>query len=279
MGGETPSAAICDKGSMKSVLVLLLLAVAAWAQTAQERGRRMIQETLDALGGSKFLETDNVVASGRAYSFYREELSGLTVATIYTRYLRPSVPPIPGEILADERDSFGNQERSGANLFIGGKGFEITFRGARPIPEETNIRYRDTVTHNVFYILRARFNEPGMVFEDRGSDILDSQPVKILDITDSDNRTVTVSLHHLTHLPMRQVYYRRDPKTNERNEEVTIWAKYRDVGGGLMWPYDVQRLRNGDRIFQMYSDSVEINKSLPGSLFALPPGVKMLKPM
>ncbi|HEY1207520.1 MAG: hypothetical protein ABSH46_05335 [Bryobacteraceae bacterium] len=264
---------------MKSVLVLLLLAVAAQAQTAQERGKRMIQETLDAVGGSKFLETDNIVASGRAYSFYHERLSGLTVATIYTRYLPPSVPPIPGEILVDERDAFGEKERNGATLLIGGKGYEITFRGARPLPDETIARYRDTVTHNIFYILRERLNEPGMIFEDRGSDIVDNQPVRILDITDADNRTVTVYLHHLTHLPERQVHYRRDPKTNERNEEVTIFAKYRDVGGGVMWPYDIQRMRNGDRIFQMYSDSVEIDKSLPGSLFALPPGVPILKPL
>ena len=118
-----------------------------------------------------------------------------------------------------------------------------------------------------------------MVFEERGSDIIDNVAVKIVDITDSDNRTVTVYLHHLTHLPVRQVYFRRDPKTNERNEEVTIWAKYRDAGGGVMWPYDIQRLRNGDRLFQMYSDTVEVNKSLPSSLFALPPGVKLLKPM
>ena len=60
---------------------------------------------------------------------------------------------------------------------------------------------------------------------------------------------------------------------------MTIFAKYRDVGGGVMWPYDIQRMRNGDRIFQMYSDSVEIDKSLPGSLFALPPGVPILKPL
>ncbi len=264
---------------MKSVLVLLLLAITARGETAQERGKRMIGETVDALGGSKFLEMDNVVASGRAYSFYHEELSGLSVATVYTRYLRPSAPPVPDEILVDERDSFGKEERSGATLFIGGKGYEITFRGARPVPDEISTRYKDTVTHNLLYILRERLHEPGMVFEDRGSDILDSQPVKIVDITDSDNRTVTVYLHHLTHLPVRQVYYRRDPKTNERNEEITIWGKFRDVGGGVMWPYDIQRLHNGDRLFQLYSDSVEVNKTLPGSLFALPAGVKILKTM
>ena len=149
----------------------------------------------------------------------------------------------------------------------------------RPLPEETSVRYRDTTLHNVFYILRERLDEPGMVFEDRGSDIVDNQPVNILDITDSDNRTVTVYLHHLTKLPVRQVYFRRDPKTNERNEEVTIFGKYRDTGGGVIWPYDIQRLRNGFRIFQVYSESVEVNKSVSGNLFALPSGAPTLKQM
>jgi hypothetical protein len=264
---------------MKSVLVLLLLAVAARAETAQERGKRMIQETLQAMGGSNFLAMDNLVASGRAYSFYHEKLSGLSVAKIYTRYLHASVPPVPGELLVDERQSFGKEERSGASLFLAGKGYDVTFRGVRPMPEETDVRYKDTTMHGILYILRERLEEPGMVFEDRGSDIVDNVPVNILDITDSDNRTVTVYLHHLTHLPMRTVYYRRDPKTNERNEELTIYGKYRDVGGGVMLPLDIQRVRNGDRIFQIYAESLEINKSLAGSLFALPPGMPMLKTM
>jgi hypothetical protein len=263
---------------MKSALFVFLLSAACLGQTAQERGKRLIHETLDALGGPKYLAMKDRVESGRAYSFYREELSGLSIATIYTRYVRPSEPPVPGALLVDERQSFGKDERSGAAVFMAGKGYQITFRGARPIPEETNVRYKDSMLHNIFYILRERLDEPGMIFEDRGSDIVDNQPVRILDITDSDNRTVTVYLHHSTKLPVRQVYYRRDPKTRDRNEEVTIFAKYRDVGG-VMWPYDIQRLRNGERVFQMFSETVEIDKGLPSSLFVLPPGITMLKQM
>jgi hypothetical protein len=264
---------------MKSALALILLAAAASAQTAQERGKRIIQEAVAALGGDRFLQLANVTATGRAYSFYREQLSGLTTATIYTRYRPPSVPPVPGEILVDERDAFGKNERSGATLFVAGKGYDITFRGARPIPDETSLRYRETAAHNIFYILRERLNEPGMIFEDRGSDIIDNVPVNIVDITDADDRTVTLYLHHLTHLPVRQLYYRRDPKTNERIEELTLFGKYRDVGQGVMWPLDTQRLRNGDRIFQLYAESVEIDKPLPASLFTLPPGIQILKQM
>ena len=108
--------------------------------------------------------------------------------------------------------------------------------------------------------------------------VLENQPVEIVDITDSDNRTVTVHFHRSTHLPVRQSYVWRDPKIRQPNEEVTIFSKYRDVGGGVQWPYDVERLRNGDRVFQIYADNVTLNQSLPDKLFVLPSNIKMLKP-
>ena len=38
----------------------------------------------------------------------------------------------------------------------------------------------------------------------------------------------------------------------------------------------VRRDRNGEKIFEMYSETVEINKDLKDSLFTLPANVKML---
>ncbi len=264
------------------VRVFLLIAVsglAAFAQTSQERGKRVIDETVAALGGDKFLSMQDRVETGRAYSFYREELSGLSLATVYTRYLKRSEPPEPGALLVRERQSFGKNERSGAVLFADGKGYQITFRGARPVAEETLNRFRDSTLHNIFYILRQRLNEPGLIIEYQGSDIMDNLPVEIVNITDAENRSVTVYLNRSTHLPVRQLYVWRDPKTRDRNEEVTIYSKYRDVGGGVQWPFDIQRLRNDRKIFEMYADSVEVNKSLTDELFTLPAGIKMLKPL
>jgi hypothetical protein len=269
---------ICDKGSMKLAL-MLFVALSGFAQTANDRGRQIVNEALAALGGPKYLAIQDRVESGRAYSFYHEQLSGLSFATIYTRYLAPSQPAVPGQLLLDERQSFGKHEKYGSTLFLGGKGSQITFRGIRPIPKESAERYRDSTLHSFFYILRERLDEPGMVFEDRGSDIAENEPVRIVAITDSDNRTVTVYFHHLSKLPVRQVYYRRDSKTGDRDEEISLFTKYRDIGGGVMWPYAVQRMRNGDRIFQMFAQTVEVNKNLPSSLFTLPAGLPMLKPM
>jgi hypothetical protein len=116
------------------------------------------------------------------------------------------------------------------------------------------------------------------VFESVGSDVVDNVPVEIVEITDANNETTTVYFHRSTKLPMRQKFYRRDPQTRERHEEVTIYSKYRDIGDGVEWPFAVQRMRDGEKIFEMYSDVVEINKNLPDSDFALPTGIKKLKP-
>ena len=71
---------------------------------------------------------------------------------------------------------------------------------------------------------------------------------------------------------------RRDPQTRQQIEEVSVFTKYRDVGGGVMWPYDISRERNGEKIFEIFSESVTINKGLTDNLFTLPVNMKVLGP-
>ena len=162
-------------------------------------------------------------------------------------------------------------------LYVDGTGYEVTFRGARPLSDMLMKQFRTATLHNIFYILRQRLGEPGLIFDSRGSDFFENRPVEIVDITDANNDTVTVYFDQINKLPMRQIYNRRDPIDNSKLEEVTIFSKYRDVGGGVMWPFAIRRERNGEKIFEMYSESVEINQDLKDSMFTLPPGLKILK--
>jgi len=259
------------KQILRIACALPLLAALACAETTQDRGKRVVNEALTALGGEKFLAMQDRVEFGRAYSFYREELSGLSFAKIYTRYLTPA----PGEISLREREAFGKKEDS-AVLFNEKEGYEITFRGARALPADQYERFRESTLRNVFYILHQRMKEPGLVFESRGTDVVDNQPVERVDITDSDNRVITVDFHRTTKLPTRQVTFRRDPKTNERIEEVSVFTKFRDVGGGVMWPFVMQRVRDGEKIFEIYSETVTINQGLTDNIFTLPSDTKIL---
>jgi hypothetical protein len=262
-----------------ALLLAGLLSVAApiFAQNKQELGRKILEESLRTLGGEAFLNVRDRTETGRVYSFYREQLTGLARATIYTRYLTPAIPSEPGKVYVRERQSFGKEEDY-AVLFDETKGWQITFRGARPIPSETLQRDQISTMRNLFYILRQRLKEPGLIIESQGTDVFDNQPVDVIDIVDSENNTVTVYIHRSTKLPVRQLFYRRDPKTRERIEEATVFSKYRDVGGGVLWPFTIQRSRSGEKIFEIYSESVEINQDLPDNLFTLPANLKILPP-
>lgn len=261
---------------LSAACLLTPLMATAPAETSQERGKRVVNEALAAMGGEKYLQMRDRVETGRAYSFYREELSGLSIAKIYTRYLIRPEPPVPDFLGVREREAFGKDESS-AVLFTDGNGYEITFRGARPLPDDMLDRFKDSTLRSIFYILRQRLGEPGLIMESRGADIIDNQPVEIVDITDAANRVVTVYFNQSTKLPLRQEFDRRDPKTREKNEEVTIFSKYRDVGDGVMWPFSIRRERNGEKIYEIYSDSVVINQDLTDNLFTLPGDMKILK--
>jgi hypothetical protein len=260
------------------VLVLLagFAACAQAAETAQERGKRVVEEALKALGGDAFLRMQDRVETGRAYSFYRGQLSGLSVAHIYTQYLQPVKPPVPGKLLVRERSTFGKQEED-VFIYHEDKGWEITFRGAHELDEERVARFRDSTLRNILYILRTRMKEPGLSFYSQGRDFWENRPVEVVEITDADNNMVTVYFDSATKLPVRQVFKRRNKEYNDFDTEVTLFAKYRDVGGGVHWPFDIRRDRNGEKVFEMFSDSVEINQDLKDSLFELPANVKTRK--
>lgn len=255
------------------LLTLALAGGAAAAETAYERGKRVVQEALEAVGGKAYLAMEDRVETGRAYSFFRQELQGLSIARIYTRYVAPE-PRKPG---VRERQTFDKDESSGV-LFNQDGAWEITFRGARLLEPKRAENWRDGTLRNIFYILRQRLNEPGMEFYSRGSDLYENLPVQIVDITDADGLTVTVYFSSSNKLPVRQTLKRRNPEYKDFDTEETFFAKYRDVGGGVMWPFSIRRQRNGEKLYEIYSESVQINKNLRDDLFTLPAKLKILPP-
>ena len=266
-----------------AVLAASILAVQAFAQDRQQRGKAIVDTALQALGGANFLAMEDRTETGRVYSFYRERLSGLAKAVVFTRHLVSPDNNKPGDIYVRERTSYGatkgkQKDEEYATFFDEKAGYQITFRGARPIPNETLQRYRDTVSHNIFYILRHRLKEPGMTIEHAGAEVFENNPVDRVLFIDSENNTTEVLFHRSSHFPVYQVFYRRDPKTLERTTEATHFDKFRPAGHGVMWPLVTLRERDGQRIFQMFSDKVEVNTGLTDDLFTLPSTIEVLPP-
>lgn len=242
------------------------------AQTSTDKGKQIVDQAITALGGDRFVHMQSRVAGGRVYSFFHDQLSALDVAKIYTEYL----PRKPGKGLAvREREVLG-KKHDYSYLFLEDQAWDITYRGARPVDAETWDRYARTTENDIFYILKVRRNEPGMIFDYVGSEVYLSTHVEVVDITDAQDRTVRVYFDHNTMLPTRETYTWFDPDTKQRNDAETQFDKYRDAGG-VMWPYTIERQRNGYKTYQMFATSVQVDQPLPAKIFELPPGATVLK--
>jgi len=242
------------------------------AQSSTDKGKQIVDQAVAALGGERFLHMHSRLAHGRIYAFFHDQLSGLDIATIYTEYV-PQAPP--QGIALREREVLGKKQDY-SYLFLENQAWDITFRGARPVSDETWEKYVRTTENDVLYILRVRRNEPGMTFDYVGSDVYVSTHVEIVDITDAQDRTVRVYFDHNTLLPVRETYAWLDPDTKEHNDAETLFDKWRDAGG-VMWPFTIERERNGYKTYQMFATSVQVDQPTPPNTFELPPGAKVLK--
>ncbi len=245
----------------------------ATAQTAPNKGQQIIDQAVTALGGERFLNMRNRVAKGRIYSFFHDELSGLDITTTYTEYLPQ---PTAKGLGIREREILGKKQDY-SYLFLPDQAWDITFRGARPIEDEAWSRYVRTTENDILYILKVRHGEPGLQFDYSGSEVYLSTHVEVVDITDAQDRTVRVYFDHNTLLPIRETFTWQDPQTREHNDEEINYDKWRDAGDGVMWPFSIERQRNGYKTYQMFANTVQVNQTLPAGTFELPPGAKLLK--
>jgi hypothetical protein len=249
------------------------LSLLATALAAQDKGKQVIDQAITALGGDRFLNMQSRVASGRVYSFFHDQVSGFDLATIYTGYAKQ----LPAKGLAIRERELLGKKQDYSYLFLEDEGWDLSFRGARPIPDENWERYQRTTENDILYLLRYRHDEPGMQYDYVGSEVNLTRHVEVVDITDATGRSIRVSFDHNTHLPVHQSFSWLDPDTKQHDDEVTEFDKWRDAGSGVMWPFTIERERNGYKVYQMFANKVEVGQPLPPNIFELPAGAKRLR--
>jgi hypothetical protein len=74
---------------------------------------------------------------------------------------------------------------------------------------------------------------------------------------------------------VRQTFRRRNTQFNDFDVEAASFAKYRDIKG-VKLPLETRRDHNGQKVFEMFVASEEINKDLRDEIFTLPANLKIL---
>jgi hypothetical protein len=228
-------------------------AISADQENARQ-AKAVVDQAIQALGGETYLTIRDREQQGRGYSFHHGRPNGSGgVFWSFTEF-----PDKERVELTKERDI--------AELYVGNKGYELTYKGARPLDEKDLTDYLRRRRFSLDTILRTWVNDPGVVLLYEGAVIAAQHPAVQVTFINAQNESVTLAFDSDTHLPVRKSFSWRDPADRQKNLEEEVYENYRPVSG-IMAPFNLTRYFNGDMTSQRFLNSVTINQGLDPAMF------------
>jgi hypothetical protein len=229
------------------------------------KAKNAIDQAIKALGGETYLTIRDREQQGRGYSFHHGRPNGGGgVFWSFTEF-----PDKERVELTKERDI--------AELYVGTKGWEITYKGPHPLEQKDLDDYLRRRRFSLDTVLRTWVNDPGVVVLFEGAAIAAQHPAEQITLINSQNESVTLYFDTDTHLPVKKSFSWRDPVDRQKNLEEEVYENYRAVSG-IMAPYNLTRYFNGDMASQRFLNSVTINQALDEAMFDPHSGYNPNKP-
>lgn len=218
------------------------------------KARGLLQRAIEALGGQAYLSVQSLDEQGRTYSFHHGRPTSNGV--LFWRFV---------EYPDKERIEITPQ-RDVAYLYTGNKGWELTYKGPRPIEKKDLDDYLRHQRFSLETILHTWVNDPGVALFYDGNALAGNLPADQITLINSKDEAVDLFLDLDTHLPIKKSYSWRDPVDHERNLEEEIYDNFRVVQG-VNTPYGFTRYFNGDMQTERFVNAVHFNGQLDPAMF------------
>ena len=228
------------------------------------KARSLLDQAIHALGGDAFLNIHDMQEEGRTYTFYhgRPTSNGI----LFWRFT---------EYPDKERIEL-TKERDVAYLYTGEKGYELTYKGPRPVEKKDLEDYLRRRRLSLETLLRVWTNDPKVALFYDGTALAGNLPADQITMINSKDEAVKLFFDLETHLPIKKSYTWRDPVDKERNVEEELYDNYRLVQG-VMTPWGFTRYFNGDMQSQRFVNGVHYNQALNQAMFDPDSGYNPLK--
>ena len=230
------------------------------------KAKAIINQGIEALGGQTYLTIRDREQQGRGYAFHHGRPTG-------------SGGPFWSftEFPDKERVEF-TKERDIAQVFVGNKGYEITYKGPHPVEAKDLEDYLRRRKFSLDTVLRTWVNDPGVVLLFDGNAIAAQHPALQVTLVNAQNESVTLYFDIDSHLPVKKSFEWRDPVDKQKNLEEEVYDNYKPVSG-IQAPYSITRFFNGDMSNQRFLNSMTINQGLDPTMFDPNSGYNPNKPV
>ena len=265
--GQSPSAAPLQapQNAPRNTSSNSAIALDKDAMQNSNQAKSVIEQGIQALGGQTWLTIRDREQQGRTYGFHSGRPTGS--GGLFWSFF---------EFPEKERVEF-TKERDVAQVFIGNKGYEITYKGPHPVEQKDVEDYLRRRRFSLDTVLRTWVNDPSVVLLYDGNAVAAQHPALQVTLINAKNEGVTLYFDVDTHLPVKKTFEWRDPVDRQKNLEEEVYDNYKPVSG-IMAPYSVTRYFNGDMSNQRFLNSVTINQGLDPAMFDPNSGYNPNKP-
>jgi hypothetical protein len=233
-------------------------------QENARKARALLDQAIQALGGTTFLNIRDMQQEGRTYSFYHGRPSG--TGALFWRFVE----------YPDKERIEVTKERDVAYIYTADKGYEVTFKGPHTVEKkdlEDYLRRRRLSLENV---LRFWVNDPSVALFYDGNSLAGNLAAERVTLINAKNEAVSLYFDVDSHLPLKKSYRWRDPVDKERNVEEEVFDNYKPTHGVMAY-YSFTRYFNGDMQSQRFINSIQFNQGLDPAMFEPNSGYNPMK--
>ena len=219
-----------------------------------QKAKQILDIMIQALGGQAYLSVRDMTSEGRSYSFWQGRPSGMGV--VFWRFWE----------WPDKERVELTKQRDVVELYVGDKGYEITYKGTATQDRKQLDGYLRRRAHSLETVIRSWLLATGTMILYSGTAIVERNLADEITILNAENDTVTIAVDPYSHLPSRLTFSYRDPVDRQKDDEAEIFSNYRQVQG-INTPFSTVRTENGEMRSQRFMTNVTYNTGLAATLF------------
>ena len=251
-------------GAQASALPSMQVAQGEGGKAEAERGRRLLDAMVAALGGEAWLHRQTWIVYGRTATFYQGQPD--TEAPQFEEYGRASPFGERLVMVSHFGPVIATNHSDVADVWTSDQGYEITYKGTSALPAKEVADFERLREHSLDVVVKDWLQQAGAAVMDEGSKMVERHLADEVRVLSASDDTVTVALDQGTHLPLSLSFQWRDPVYKDWNTEVVEFADYHEVQG-IMTPYSVITMRNGEMTGERFLTKVVYNVTLGAEVF------------
>jgi len=246
------------KKHLLTCFIILLALPLTSAQESNTQALDLIRQTIDALGGEKFLNWQDYTSNGRFYAIKGSQKSWTKFWEEYKWW-------------GKYRINFGKEEGAMAevyNLELN-KGWDYEFGKVKDKSEEDIRKYAVSERRDPRYLFREGWKQEGMKVFFLGPENFDTiEPQVALEFLNAENLSVTVFYQEGSHVPYKIIYKERNENGIMQEKEQMFFRWFHIQG--IYSPMRIEFYTNGERSGLLEYSEIQYNTGIPDSIFQRP---------